>query len=155
MNLNQEQVGATLALNSGGLAIGSTPSQVSIATAINYLYRGVFGQRATSASTAFAIEPGTGLVPTSPNSYVTLAAGQVCAFLLLIDSANAITAVQGPIQAVGDACPVPAVPNNRIAIGAFKVSNVTNPFIPGTTNLNAAGVTTTYFNLGTHPGYAI
>lgn len=155
MQNNQDQAGVTLALNSGGLAIGTTTSQISIATAVNYLYKGVFGQRATSVSIAYPIEPGTGLVPTSPNAYVTLAAGQACSFLVVVDSANALTAVQGPVQTAGDPCPVAPVPNNRIAIGAFKVVNVTNPFIPGTTALNAAGVTTTYFNLGSHPGATI
>ena len=156
-SLNQEQVGVTLALNSGALAIGSTTTQIAIATAVNYLFKGVFGQRATSASIAFPIEPGTGVVPTSPNSYQTLAAGQLCSFLIVIDpaNANAVSGVQGPIVNVGEAAPVPAVPNNRVAIGALKVSNLTNPFIPGTTALSAAGVTTTYFNLGSHPGYSI
>lgn len=152
-----EQNGITQAYNSGALAIGSTPAQIAIATAVNYSFRGVFYQRGTSASIAYPIEPGTGLVPTSPNAYVTLAAGQACVFLVVVDPANssAVSAVQGPIVNAGDPCPVPAVPNAKVAIGAFKVVNVTNPFIPGTTALNAGGVTTTYFNLAAQPGYAL
>lgn len=153
----QELVGVTLALNSGALAIGSTTSQIAIATAVNYLFKGQFFQRATAATVAYTIYPGTGLVPTAPNAFVTLAAGESCAFLIVVDPANAsaVYGVQGAIVASGDPCPVPAVPNNLVAIGAVRVRNVTNPFIPGTTALSAAGVTATYFNFGAHPGAAI
>jgi hypothetical protein len=48
----QELVGVTLALNSGALAIGSTTSQIAIATAVNYLFKGAFFQRATAATVA-------------------------------------------------------------------------------------------------------
>lgn len=154
MNL-QENSGATLALNSGALAIGSTTSQLAIATAINFLLNGKFGQVAAAATFPLVIEPGTGLVPSAPNSFVTLAAGQACAFLLTADSANVVRVVQGPIGEAGKACAVPAAPANRVVIGVVKVSNVTNPFIPGTTAFGAAGVTTTYLNYGSHPGASV
>lgn len=143
-----QHVGFSGALNSGALAIGSTTSQIAIATAVNYVFRGVFGQRATAATIAY---------PANSGSYTNLAAGQACTFLIVIDPANsnAVSGIQGPIVNVGDSCPVAAVPENRVAIGAIKVSNVTNPFIPGTTALGAAGVTTTYYNLMTHPGYSL
>lgn len=143
-----QHVGFSAALNSAALAIGSTTSQITIVTAVNYAFRGVLGQRATAATVAF---------PANSGSYTTLAAGQLCTFLILIDPANsnAVSGIQGPIVNVGDSAPVAAVPENRVAIGAIKVSNVTNPFIPGTTALSAAGVTTTYYNLAVHPGYSL
>jgi hypothetical protein len=133
---------------SGVLATGSTTSQIDIGTAVNYAYKGQFFQRATSASIAY---------PANSGSHTTLAAGQACSFLIVVDpaSASALSAVQGPLVNVGDSCPVAAVPDGRVAIGALKVSNVTNPFVPGTTLLGAAGVTATYFNFATHPGVAI
>lgn len=144
----QDSSGLTAAFGSGGLAIGSTTTQISIATAIPFAYKGQTNSRATSASVAY---------PANSGSYTSLAAGQLCAFLILVDpaSANAISGLQGPIVNVGDPAPLPAVPDNRVVIGAIKVSNVTNPFIPGTTALTAAGVTTTYFNFATHPGASI
>ena len=59
------------------------------------------------------------------------------------------------IVSAGALCPVPAAPKDRAIVGAIKVSNVTNPFIPGTTLFGAAGVTTTYTNLAQHPGASI
>jgi len=143
-----QHVGFSAAINSGALAIGSTPSQVAIATAVNYVFRGVFGQRATSASIAF---------PANSGAYTTVPAGFNCAFAIVIDPANsnAVSGIQGPIVPAGDPTPLPAIPENRVCIGAVKVVNATNPFIPGTTNLNAAGVTATYFNLAVHPGYSL
>jgi hypothetical protein len=147
--LQLNQVSApSLALNSGALAIGSTASQIAIATAVNYLFRGVFGQRATSASIAF---------PANSGSYTTVPAGFNCSFAIVVDPANsnAVSGIQGPIVPAGDPVPVAAIPENRVCIGAVRVVNATNPFIPGTTNLNATGVTSTYFNLAANPGYSL
>jgi hypothetical protein len=143
-----QHVGFSAALNSGALAIGSTPAQIAIATAVNYVFRGVFGQRATSASIAF---------PANSGAYTSLAANQACVFLIVIDPANsnAVSGIQGPIVASGESCPVPAVPENRIAIGAVKVVTAAGVFVPGTTSLADAAVTDTYFNLAVHPGYAL
>lgn len=155
--LNSEQSGVTLALNSGGLAIGSSTSQFSVATAVNYLYRGVFGQRATDASEAFTAVAGTGIVPSAPNTLQNLAIGEACSFLVVVRvSDNALLVVQSPIVPSDQGVvPVAAVPFGHVAIGAIKVVANTAAFTVGTTALNAAGVTTTYFNFGSHPGRSI
>ncbi len=154
---NQEQSAVTLAHNSGGLAIGSTTSQYSIATAVNYSYRGIFGQRATDASEAFLIVPGTGIVPTAPNAFQNLAVGEACSFAIVVRASdNALYTVQGPIVPDDQgSVPVAAVPEGFVLIGAVKVRAVTAAFTPGTTALNAAGITTTYFNFASHPGRSI
>ena len=42
----------------------------------------------------------------------------------------------------------PDVPASKCAIGAVRVdTNASVPFVPGTTNLSAAGITDTYYNL--------
>lgn len=145
----------TFAANSGAFANGSTTSQFTNAALINYAINGKFYSRAIVASQALVIEPGTGIVPTAANTLQTLAAGQSCAFSILLDTAGAFTVMQGDIVSAGALCPVPAAPKDRAIVGAIKVSNVTNPFIPGTTLFGAAGVTTTYTNLAQHPGASI
>lgn len=145
----------TFAANSGAFANGSTTSQFTNAAAINYAINGRFYSRAIIASQALVIEPGTGIVPTAANTLQTLAAGQSCAFAILLDTAGAFTVMQGDIVAAGALCPVPVAPLNRAIVGAIKVSNVTNPFVPGTTLFGASGVTTTYVNLAQHPGASI
>jgi len=146
----QDLSGVTLALTTGGMAIGSTPSQISTATAVAYLYKGQFYSRGALATVATPTDSGSPAV-------VNLAAGQKCAYLVLVDPANssAVSVVQGPIGSVGDSVAVPAVPNGRVAIGAFTMSNTTNPFILGTTSLVASGCTAAYYNFGSHPGTAL
>ena len=145
----------TAAFTSGALAIGTTTSQFTNAAAITYTINGRFYSRAIIASQALVIEPGSGIKPTAPQVLQTLASGEACAFAVLLDTAGAFTVMQGDIVAAGQPCPVPAAPANRAIVGALKVSNVTNPFIPATTALSAAGVTTTYVNLAQHPGASI
>lgn len=146
----------TFAANSGAFANGSTTSQFTNAAAINYAINGVFqAQRTVVASQALVIEPNSGIVPTAPNTLQTLAAGQSCAFAIILDSAQAFTVMQGDVVAAGSLCPVPQAPAGKAIVGAIKVVNVTNPFVPGTTLFGAAGVTTTYRNFTQHPGAPI
>ena len=145
----------TFAANSGAFANGSTASQFTNAAAINFAINGKFYSRAIIASQALVIEPGTGIVPTAPQVLQTLPAGKACAFAILLDASAAFTVMQGDIVDAGMLCPVPAAPAGRAIVGAIKVSNTTNPFIPATTLFSAAGVTTTYTNLAQHPGSSI
>jgi hypothetical protein len=146
----------TLALNSGAFAQGSSANQFTNAAAINYVINGIYQtQRGIVASQALVIEPNSGIVPTAPQVLQTLAAGQACAFAIILDSAQAFTVMQGEIVAAGSLTPVPVAPAGKCIVGAIKVVNVTNPFIPATTNFNATGVTTTYRNLAQHPGAPI
>lgn len=86
-----------------------------------------------------------------------LAAGSVRAYLLLWDGTSATTVVT--VQASNDlvaanfgsvALALAALrfsalpPTGTGIVGILNISNVTNPFIPGTTLLGAAGVTATY-----------
>lgn len=146
----------TFAANSGAFAQGSTASQFTNAAAINYAINGTFQtQKGIVASAALVIEPNTGIVPTAANTLQTLAAGQSCAFAIILDTAGTFTVAQGDIVPAGSLCPVPQAPAGKAIVGAIKVVNVTNPFIPGTTNFNATGVTTTFRNLAQHPGAPI
>lgn len=153
--------GITMCLSTVGLAIGSTASQIARGTAASASINGVIVALGTDATEPLTIEPGTGLNPTAPNSFVSLAAGESCAFLVTVDSAAVMRVVQGPIvQGVlgsgnGIVCPLPAAPANRAVIGAVKVEAATAAFVPGTTNFSAAGVNDYYFNLTSHPGGAI
>jgi hypothetical protein len=146
----------TFAANSGAFANGTTASQFTNAAAINYAINGVFQtQKAIVASVPLVIEPGTGVVPTAPQVLQTLAAGQSCAFAIILDTAGTFTVMQGDLVPNGSLCPVPQAPAGKAIVGAIKVVNATNPFIPATTLFSAAGVTTTYRNLTQHPGTPI
>lgn len=151
----EQNAGATLALASAGLAIGSTTSQYSTANAVPFLLNGRFFSRAAIATQALTIVPGTGIVPSAPNALQPLAIGQGCSFLVVVDAASALFVVQSPLGEAGKKQAVAAVPSGYTPIGVIKVEAVTAAYTPGTTALNAAGVTTTYFNVGSHPGVSL
>ena len=142
----------SFAANSGAFAAGSSAFNFTNAAAINYTINGRFYARAIVANQAPVIEPNSGINPVLPQAFVNLAAGQSCAYALVLDTALAFTVMQGPIVDAGQLCAIPAAPTGKVIVGAIKVSNVTNPFILGTTSFAAAGVTTTYINLSGHPG---
>lgn len=146
----------TLTMNSGALAIGSTPTGFSTGAAINYLNLGQFYSKAATATQAFVIEPNSGLSYTNRSAFVSIPSGQACTFAVLLDSAGSFTVVQGDLVDQGQLAPVAQVPGRKNIVGAIKVVNAAaTAFVPGTTALNAANVTTTYFNLGVHPGRSL
>ena len=147
----------TFAANSGALAGGSTASQFTNAALINYAINGRFFSRAIVASQALVIEPGTGIVPTAPNTLQPIPAGSACSFAVILDAAGVFTVNQGDIVAAGSACPVAVAPAGKAIVGAIKVNNASaSAFTPGSTAFNVGGgVTTTYVNLTQHPGVSI
>lgn len=149
----------TAAFTSGGFAAASGNVNYTNANTITYAINGQFYSRASVASQAFTIEPNTGIVPTAPNTFQTVPAGQACAFAVVLDANAAFTVVQGPLVQTTDKTPVPAVPSGKAIVGVIKVVNATvtanGGFRVGTDALNTAGLTTTYVNLSQHPGSAI
>ena len=76
----------------------------------------------------------------------TFAAGLSNKWLLLVDAAGAASVAVGTPAATAAAVVLPAIPASKAVFGVLTVVNATNPFIPGTTLLGAAGVTATYVN---------
>lgn len=145
----------TLAINVGGAAT------IKNTGAINYVNNGVLLQKAALAAQS--------IVPTVGLSY-SLPAGKTCYFSIGYDGSGNVSVTQGSYAGqtlngnpavgigisqlgatwVGDGT-IPDLPAGVTPIGVIKIVNVTNPFIAGTTALDAAGVTATYFDVATLP----
>lgn len=149
----------TAAFTSGGFAAAAGNVNFTNANTITYSINGQFYSRASVASQAMTIEPGTGIVPTAPNTLQTVPAGQACAFAVVLDTSAAFTVIQGPLVQSTDKTPVPAAPAGKAIVGVIKVVNATlttnGGYRPGTDATNTAGLTTTFVNLAQHPGSAI
>lgn len=147
------------AFTSGAFAAAAGNINFTNASTITYALNGQFYSRTTVASQAWTIEPNSGVVPTAPNSFQTVPAGQACAFALVLDSSGAFTVMQGQLVQSTDKTPVPQAPSGKAVVGAIKVVNATyttnGGFRPGTDATNSAGLTTTFVNLSQHPGSAI
>lgn len=141
MSYNLEQANSgNGALTAGGLAAGSTASQLKTANTVTYLANGIF--KSKTAVSAITV---TG---------TALAIGQACLFGVFLDAGGNVYVGQGPIVNAGDPCPVPGFPAGAtVVIGLAKVTATTAVFTPGTTNLGT-GNTASYQDVGRMPGTA-
>jgi len=141
MSYNLEQANSGYAaMTAGGLAAGTTASQLKTANTITYIANGIF--KSKTAVSAISL---TG---------TALAVGQACLFGVFLDAGGNVYVAQGPIVNAGDPCPVPSYPANAtVAVGLAKVTATTAVFTPGTTNLGT-GNTASYLDLARMPGTA-
>jgi len=84
--------------------------------------------------------------------HTSLGNSQKCAFFVCLDTAGAVTTIQGdivtpsPSGSIQRAAEIPN-PTDRVVIGAIVVTTgAAATFVPNTTDLSAAGVTGTYYN---------
>lgn len=143
-NLTGLTAGQGLTLGNAQLAEGTNAATIKTSAAIDYMIGELLYSKAATdniALTACAVQ----------------AAGKTAIYSLFIDSAGNITTVKGTEQTTGSGEPLTwaAQPANSSMIGAIKVVNTTNPFTAGTTDLSAAGVTATYYNLMGQPSFVL
>lgn len=147
MSLNLEQAnGGNFVLTKAGLAIGSTPAQLSTANSTTYVIDGNF-QTAKGATATFVM---TAVSAAFPNT-VTVPIGNKCAFGVWLDSAGNFTVTQGPVTPVNsnsDLVGPPPNPGARAFVGYLTVYNASvsanGGFRPLTDALNTAGLTVVY-----------
>lgn len=130
--------------------IGATPAELETNQAIDYSVDGILYEKGTTASITFS------------SGHTTVPVSSSCLFMLVIDSAQAFSTVQGPIVTTADVTaglhPLewPPVPDDTAPVGAVRVdTNASTTFVPGTTSLAAAGITDTYYDLAMKPSKPI
>jgi hypothetical protein len=146
MNLNDNPRGGTMCLGKAGIGIGGTDAKTLKIAApngagIDYAINGIVYHKADAAD-ALAM---------------TAAAAQAdlttCIYLVCLDSSGTLSTVKGTAVLTahltgGDAVlEWPEVPDNKCAIGAVKIATSGGTFTAGTTELSAAAVTDTYYDL--------
>ncbi|MDE2096901.1 MAG: hypothetical protein KGL39_06600 [Patescibacteria group bacterium] len=124
----------TQPFNAAGLAIKSGGGSPDFLTAntVKYMIGGKFYSVAAAADNAFS-------------STTHIATGFKAIFLVQVDASGTITTVQGTAVATSGAAVIPACVAGKCPLGIIQVANATGvDFVPGTTNLDAGSVTTTY-----------
>lgn len=153
--------GGNLALASGALANGTTAGTIKTTVIIPFILDGRFLSKAVTDNIAISF---TGADVYSQNSidrnggFVGGSNGSVRQYGLYLDSAGAVTIVPAQIAdvvklAAGEV-PLQFAPPQKakVCFGAMRVQLTSGTtFVPGTTALNAAGVTTTFVNLASVP----
>lgn len=155
--------GATMALASGALAAGTTAGTVKTTVAVPYVLDGQFYSKAITDNISIAYTgPSVYQAPTGVSSINGSFTGQVGGatrlYLLCFDAAGSVSVTPGKIVNSADlaagrvSLEFPDAPYNQCVFGAVRVQcNAGVTFVPGTTALNAAGVTASYLNLATVP----
>jgi hypothetical protein len=150
-NFNNEGKGGNFCLSRAGLAIGDG-SKLGVAIAapngagIDFCIDGILYHKADAATdlplTADTVQP----VLTK------------CLYLIVVDSGGTVSSVQGEPVLTADltagtkVLKWPACPASKAPIGAVKMTLAsTATFTPGTTALDAANCTATYYNLFSVP----
>jgi len=139
--------------SNAALATGSTVTNVAYG-AISYTIGGVFYAKAATAAAGVSIAIATGNGPLQGGAGYIQPVSTTVQYVFSHNSAGTLVVRQGAYSgqvldtygSKGDGS-IPAVPLTETAIGTLTVTtNASATFNPGTTALNAAGVTATYTN---------
>jgi hypothetical protein len=113
---------------------------------VNYTVDGRWNHLAASNNRAFTA------------GHTAFANNNICLFAVWVSENNVFSTTQGKIVATADTAtgkavvPFPDVISNAALIGLIKVkAGVGATFTPGTTNLNASNITTTYVDCSVMP----
>lgn len=115
------------------VAIGTTVQKVRTTTTATYRIDGIFKSKASTDD--FWTLSGT-----------TVTDGNFQKYLLCIDASGAASIVEGTQGASAGAVVLPAWPASKSVLGILQVQTVGATFVPGTTGLDAATVTDTYYD---------
>lgn len=142
-------------IGNAALAEGTNANTFQIAAAVSFVIGGLAYTKAIADNIAFAVATGT--------THTALANHQVCVFFILVNSAGTVTALQSAIKvastATATAYEAGAFGWPELAdvacIGAIKVQTAATTFTAGSTDLGAASVTDTYYNVAFDYGKSI
>ena len=156
--------GATMALNSGALAAGTTAGTIKTTVAINFLIDGQFYSKAITDNIAISYsgpsvyQAAAGGVGGMNGGFVGGVNGSTRLYLLCLSAAGAVSIVPGAIVDSAElaagrvSLQFPDCPNGASVFGALRVAlTAGTSFVPGTTALAATGVTSSFLNLADVP----
>jgi len=158
-NLQLSQ-GGNFAFTSGALAAGTNAGTIKTTVAIVYTINGQFRtNKAITDNIAISYTGPTVYSTPANGSFTGLVGGSTRLYGIFLDTTGAVTIVPGPVVntaqlAAGTAAlHFPPAQRDKACIGAMRVAVTANTtFVPGTTALDASGVTTTFLNLSSMPG---
>lgn len=106
----------------------------------------------TGSTFTFVVDGHMGSQTTQTNVALTGSVIPVSSFkwyLVTINTSGTVTATPNPVNGVNE---LPTIPANQAVVGAVKIAtNDSVTFTPGTTSLNATGITDTYYDLSCVP----
>lgn len=154
--LNDVYSGANRALHgnraftAGGLAItaGGAAATFKTVNTINFIINGIFYAKTAAAAGAFSTDATVYIQPVSTTGYYIVALNAAGTFKTIPGRNGNV--VEGPTYGF-----LPDIADTLCPVGIIKVvTDSTHTFTPGTTNLDAAGLTVTYTDISVIPATA-
>ena len=158
-NLQLSQ-GGNLAFTSGALAAGTNAGTIKTTATIVFTIDGVFKSKGATDNVSIAVSTPSGVYGDPGNgSFTGQTGGSTRLYGIFLDASGNVSIVPGAIVntaqlAAGSASlQWPAPQRNKACIGALRIAvTASTTFVPGTTALDASGVTASYYNLSSVPG---
>lgn len=154
--------GGNFAFTSGALAAGTNAGTIQNAAAITFTINGEFKSKAITNNAAISF---TGPAVFSQESvasnggFTGQAGGSTRLYAIYLDGAGAYSIEPGKVvstvELAAGSAPLqfPGTQRNKACVGAMRIAVTANTtFVPGTTALNASGVTASFLNLSSIPG---
>lgn len=155
--------GGNFALSSGAVAITTDTTKIKTTATITYVVNGEFKSKSATDNISIAYTGPTVYrapagVGTGDGSFTGGANGSTRVYGVYLDGAGNFSVVPGPIVdsaalAAGTApLEFPGEQADKACVAAVRVAvTAGTTFVPGTTGLDATGVTDTYYNLAFAP----
>ena len=129
----QRDAVSTLCLAAAGVDEGTNAATVKTTNAIAYSINGVIYSKAAEDNVSL--------------SGAVIPDGSSGLFLVAVNAAGTVSFVQSESVVTGNALYLPDAVDGTAVIGAIKVATSGADFTPGTTDLSAAEVTATFYDL--------
>jgi hypothetical protein len=151
--------GGNLCFTSGALANGTNAGTIQSGATITYTTDGVFRSKAATNNVSIAYTGPAVYGDAGNGAFTGQTGGSTRLYGVYLDAAGNFSVLPGPIAntahlaAGAESLQFPPTQRDRACCGVVRIAVTANTtFVPGTTALNAAGVTTTYLNLSAIPG---
>lgn len=158
-NLSQNS-GATLCLATAGLAEGTNANTIQIANNVTFTIDGRFYAKSATDNIAISYagptvyQASAGGVQAVNGTFTGGVNGSTRLYLVCLSTGGALSIVPGPIVDTAEltggriGLQFPDAPTGVCPIGALRIDlTAGTAFTPGATDLSAAGVTDTFYNL--------
>jgi hypothetical protein len=160
-NLSLSQ-GGNLCFTSGALDAGTNSGTIKTTATITYTVNGEFKSKAATDNISIAFTGPSFYGTPADGSFTGATGGSTRLYAVFLNAAGTFSVEPGPIVNTAElaagtaALHWPGAKRDRACCGAVRIAvTAGTTFIPGTTALNATGVTTTYVNVSAVPGEPI
>lgn len=147
------QNSGNIVFNSGAVSAGTNAGTIQTTATVNYSVNGIFRSKAATNNIALPAPSPAGAY--TAGAIQSLAVGEKALFALYLDAAGNFSFAQSAKVAAGEPAPAIAQPSDKATVAVFTVTATSNPFVPGTTGLGAAGINTVFYNTSVMPGTSL